>query len=158
MDVETSWQIHPFSHSETPFSYCLFMLFCFFHLWQSQGCSLPSVLWSTPTFAYKKGKPGLLDWPDLQSTSQLQQNIGLQRERESERVQLVLYLLIKPYVHWYPPLYGLRLVSYMTLPVSACTACAAACQMSAVSHSCIPGEKRFQSFQLQSFSVSQWLG
>lgn len=84
MDVETSWQIHPFSHSETPFSYCLFMLFCFFHLWQSQGCSLPSVLWSTPTFAYKKGKPGLLDWPDLQSTSQLQQNIGLQRERERE--------------------------------------------------------------------------
>lgn len=103
-------------------------------------------------------KKANLDWPDLLSTSQLQQSIGLQRERECERVQLVLYLLIKPYVHWYPPLYGLRLVSYMTLPVSACTACAAACQMSAVSHSCIPGEKRFQSFQLQSFSVSQWLG
>lgn len=34
-------------------------------------------------------KKANLDWPDLLSTSQLQQSIGLQRERERERVSAV---------------------------------------------------------------------
>lgn len=96
-------------------------------------------------------KKANLDWPDLLSISQLQQSIGLQRERECERVQLVLYLLIKPYVHWYPPLYGLRLVSYMMLPVQhvlqhvRCLLCPTAASL----------ERR--GFKVFSFSLSVYL-
>lgn len=139
MNVETSWQINSFPHSDwdsrllLAFSYSSAVL----PSWQAWGHSFSFATWSTPVHVYRKGKTKLLDlWSAAAvpaaaeyRVTEWKCSVFLCVSSDKAICSLVLPKCSIQPLH---PLYSLSHVSYMTPPVSAYISCAATCQVSPV--------------------------
>lgn len=134
MNIETSWQINSFPHSDWD-SRLLLAFSCSSAVlpsWQAWGRSFSFAAWSTPVHVYRKGKTKLLDlWSAAAEYRVTEWKCSVFLCVSSDKA---IYSLVLPECSIQPlhPLYALSHVSYMTPPVSAYISCAATCQMSPV--------------------------